>query len=498
MDAYVQLALIEKAKRVFTNAETFLSFPLLAPFSFSPEQVAAINAPQSAADYATAADFARIVNFIPRDIVATVDGESFLWDVYEDVLDRAEVASGNTSAAADTAAAATLYVTSDDGSRAESPAYKEYRQYRDAWIAAQEDYTAQSLSADSLTGDARAQWSDVEEPALRAAIAAAEAAWEQQGRKAEIEAALLSADRVSATDPRLSWREWQNDFNPDIDMISDPTSGGRYAPTGYSPRDLSGDDAWLHFDLSSAEMATLVAEAPANLRVVLTDNSASDFEHVAFDYRSVGIMRPWFHSEVFKARTWRTPEERPLSDGGSPPSGRCPAYVAALVFVRNVSITRRANDAAPPVPGDLRFTLQPSLLTNRPLILDKALIARMQVAPTQRPVKPEPPVPATGQPQLAFRRLSQQSFNLATVAKLRTAVRPAPVLRSPATAIRPRIDITRLGPSLFRPVRPAPPPKPTAPAPPFAPAPSQDVSILAFICKWLPKAPDPSADFKWS
>jgi len=505
MDAHVQLALIEKARRVFATDETFLSFPLLSPLSFAPKQIAAMNAPASAADYATAADFARIVNFVPRDIVATIDGETFLWDIYGDLLARAQVATGEKPSAADQAAAAMLYIADDHGTRTESPAYRQYRQYRDAWIVSQENYNAQRLTAESAADEAaRTQWTTTDEPALRAAIAAAKTAWEQTGHKVEIEAALASYERISAIDPQSSWREWQANFNPDIDMVGDPSSGGRYAPTGFSPRDLSGDDAWLHLDLSSDEMAKLVSGAPPELRVVLGENSASDFEHVGFDYRSVAVTRPWFRSSALTARTWRIPPtEEALSDGADPPSGRCPAYVCALVFVRNVRFTRRAAAPKASGPDGLQFTLQAQLLTKRSLVVDSALVARMQVAPALRAATPAQTDARSGQATVAFKRLSQQSFKMAAPAVpraaavhpiARTAVHRA--VQAPAAA---RVRRHRkLGPRVVKPVRAAPAPQPALPTTPAPAAPSGDVSVLAFICKRLPKAPDPRPDLKWS
>src|SRR5262245_11077210 len=92
MDVFVQLALIEKTKRVFAaDASVMLSFPLLAPIHFSEAGLAALLSPQTTQDFAVAADFARAVNFLPRDMVASAT-ERTLWDVFGDVLDRAEVA----------------------------------------------------------------------------------------------------------------------------------------------------------------------------------------------------------------------------------------------------------------------------------------------------------------------------------------------------------------------------------------------------------------------
>src|SRR5690348_7483383 len=143
IDAYVQVALIEKAKRVFVaDPSVFLSFPLLSPLGYQPETLAALAAPSTPSDFAAAADFARAVNFLPRDMVASGLGDRYLWDIYGEVLTRAEVAKGDGPGTGPGGGASLLYDVAPGGTRTESAVYRAYRQYRDAWIVAREDYGA--------------------------------------------------------------------------------------------------------------------------------------------------------------------------------------------------------------------------------------------------------------------------------------------------------------------------------------------------------------------
>lgn len=530
MDSRVQVALIEKAKLVFGREDNvFLSFPIVSPIGFQPETLSAVLAPETPADYMAAADFAQIVNFVPRDIVATPDGETFLWNIYADVLARAEHATGfdNQDDAKVAAARALLYTSDADGTRHESPAYLEYRKYRDAWIVARENYNSQLSTAQALTDPIlQQQWHDELEPQLRAVIDQTKADWEALGHRAEIEAALAQITSSAANDPGSQWSDWQAAFNPDIDLV---TAGAtRFAPTGFSPTDITGDSNWLTATLTEEEIGMLVAAAPPGTQV----SDASDVAQLDFEYRSVSVTRAWFDSGVLTSRIWRNVAgQEMLSDGGSPPMGSLPAYVTALVLVRNVRVTPK-EAAQPATTGPLIFTLPPAVLTRREI--DPSRIVKIQAFP---PVAGGPAVDPEPQMNRAFLRLRRQSFDAAPVehpaipialfrlqprlmenAALNVApaepsaeatpVRPTLLRRLGMTALPPRpaiiaanprnFDRLRLDPSLLTDAQPAPPPQPSPPQPPPPAPPDTSISILAFICRRLPKAPDPLPELTWS
>ena len=51
------------------------------------------------------------------------------------------------------------------------------------------------------------------------------------------------------------------------------------------------------------------------------------------------------------SRIWRSSDpDLILSDGVAPPTGCCPAYVSAVVFIRNLKVTPRAAVAVDPRP----------------------------------------------------------------------------------------------------------------------------------------------------
>lgn len=515
MDAFVQLALIEKSRRIFaTGGDTFLSFPLLSPLAWGLDDLSRLSAPASGADYALAADFARAVNFVPRDMVAGMGGDEPLWDIYGDVLDRAEPAAGTADPEAQAqgaAARALLYEEDADGTRRESAAYLSYRRHRDAWIAAREDHATQRMTGETATDPAeRLRWYEEGEPALRAAIDAAEAAWREAGRKDEIEAAVAAWRRAAANDPQGRWDEWRAGFEPDLDLLTDAW-GGRFAPTAFAPRDIASGDAWLRFEMTGPEMAALVAGAPPELRV-LQDGRGAEVERVAFDYRSVAVVRPWFQPEALTSGLWRAPAGASLaalSDGADPPQGRCPAYVSALIFVRRLRVTTRAG-APPEASGGAIFTLPAERLTSRQLRLHAQATPGLRV--TAAPVPPEE-VRARAARRLRERTFEAMRPEAGIAGMLRPEAAPgmtraepafqaralalaarAPVARAALMRRHRALDVVALSPGLISVLPVAPGPTPDLPPPPPE---DDDVSVLAFVCKRLPRSPDPLPGLRW-
>lgn len=518
MDAYVQLALVEKARRVFsTNAETFLSFPVLAPLSMSADALAAIAAPKSVQDLLVAADFARLVNFVPRDTVATLDGGRTLWEIYADVLARAVVAAGVADPVAEDRrkeALDTLYTTGADGMRQESAAFRTYRQFRDAWFTAQEDFRAKKLTGETSDDPAvRQQWSD-QGPRLRAHLADLESDWRNIGFRDEVEAALAVLEAASAANPIGRWREWQSAFNPDLDLIT--AESGRFAPTGYSPVNLDSDEAWSRFEISMSEIQTLVADAPEELRRALQDDP-DRVEKVSFDYRSVTVTRPWFFEAALTSRIWQMPAgEAELSDGAAPPEGQCPAFVAALVLMRRLEVQRPSGTTT---GGAVTFDLPLHYLTQRVVPAPDEQIKRWRELTHIMPKFDRKEITDVAHVD------EIKKFDVLREREFSTTVVGPRVNREPLLLDREALDArvalpgsVRLQGFRRRPgavevlgVRDGirvwdrfPEGEASGPVgpievyqPPAAGPASTDVTVLAFICKRLPKTPDPLPDLNW-
>jgi hypothetical protein len=490
VDNFAQLALMTKAKLVFESENTFLSFPALSPLSYPPDRLKFSMADGlTAQELSDLSEFARITNRIPRTVLAPVEEGEYLWDVYQNVLHTAQRPAGVLSApeqARYDAAMAVLYTDSAEGLRQPSPMLTAYCQYRDAHIKAQEDYKNCQFTAESSADPAvQAQWQNMDEPRLRQEVQRLEREWLTQGFRAQVEEAQQIEQACNARAPSRAWDEWQKAFIDDLDKDTD-TNQIRYAETGFSPSDLFDMGSWLRFTLTNAEMTRLIQQAPPELQAIYgSDLATPSVDSVSFEYRSVALTRPWFRPALFRARFWRLGTSGgELSDGGNPPQGECPAYIAALVFARNVTIQYRQQMGAPTPkvekPGTL-LTLAPNIQL-RQLSLARAtamsphMVSKVGGAAATRGVSVQPRVALAG-PQKAL-LLKSHTFRA-------------------LEHIQVRRPISTPGPRPSPTPRPAPAPAPApVPAPPPA-QPTDEVTILAFICKRLPRCPDPDPALTW-
>ena len=447
MDALAHLALMAKAKLVFENPDTFMCFPALDPIDYTSDQLnfGAFNSP-SVHERLVYSEFSRFVNALPKGTIFAAN-EKFLWETYGNVLDSAILAQGMMSAA-ETAdyqrALALLGSNQASGQIIPSPQLLAYQHFRDAWFEAVQKYKTEQSTAASLTDpSAQRQWASVDEPRLRGEVDQTHEDWTSKGFKGVIEHAQQVSAAFSSRSPALVWAKWKESFNPDLDLLTDPNQVS-YGPTGFMPADIFKQD-WPTFRITSAEFAQLITQAPKELKDIFgADSSQSAVDQLAFEYRSVKVSRPWFRPEVFEARFWRLPDgAEPVCDGAAA-KGSFPAYIAALVFVRNIQVTLRGNQAVPP-----------TMIRGFP----------------------------------ALRVLTTPAASPSLTIRLAPAVAFHPMMAAEGVG-RPDIPIAV--------ARPAPTTTP-APQPPHPVAdPKTEISILAFICKRLPKSPDPDLTLTWT
>jgi hypothetical protein len=517
VNAVALLALIAKAKLVFESDGTFLSFPVTSPLTKTVDELRFGGAEMTTDDLQELSEFSRIVNCIPRSVFAPVDSVEYLWDVYDEVLRTGQVASGVLTPEEKTrleSALELLYVVTPEG-RTDSDALRAYKQHRDATYAATEAFKAKQLSVEAAQDPTvTAAWESEEAPALRAALASLATAWETEGRQAEIEAAMAVEEAVGARSPATTWNEWQKSFIGDIDIETD-LNKINYAPTGFAPYDAFDED-WPRFTLSRNEINQMSARAPQELIDGLGTGDLGTIEEVSFEFRSVALTRPWLRPGVFSSHFWRLPPgSEALSDGATPPSGRCPAYVSALVFARNISIrSAPAPSGSEPLDPRLVFFIDRArLLADRPEIA--SLTARLIPEPTVLHAK----VTASTTMLRAASRLLATRFSSSAVGAaapgvvsprieaLRVLARPMLTTIGPTVAAASERPAIRLGRSALRvaglravtdasaaaPAAAPPPP----PEPIVVSTPPDEIRILAFICRRIGPCPDPDPTLTW-
>lgn len=480
MDAAAQLALMTKAKLVFETPGTFLSFPVLDPLTYRADQLRFGTG--TVADLGEASEFARIANVMPEGVVTAPAGGEVLWEVCADVLQAAEVAAGSMTAqdkARYDKAVGYLYETSIDGGlRRDSAVLRTYKQCRDAYISAVEDYKAGQLTAQTSTDSAlAAAWQGVEQ-AKRLVVSELQAAWDSTGSRDMVEEAMQVEVALGGRSPIRRWSEWRSALVDVLDLATD-TAQNRFAATGFAPANVFDAGPWPSMTLSHDEIAGLVAQAPPELTSVLGGGAVdgSDIASLSFEYRSVAILRPWFRPEMLTTGFWRLgPDGGELSDGGSPAAGRCPSYVAGMVFVRNVVVQtqsgggwhrqrgRRMRDlfrVSDEVQAQFATVESFHLPT---LVAESALEVHMTaLRETAAPV-PQPSSAAARLQEL----LGGQSFTMAE--------QPQIALDHVQAEFAP-LDATLVA-------------EPETPDEP-------DITVLAFICKRTPRCPDPAEGMQW-
>ncbi len=501
MDALAQLALMTKAKLVFESPDTFLSFPALMPISYSPDEMKFQDA-TSARQMKTFLDFSTLTNALPQGTLFQPSLDRVLSDVYQGVLENAQLAQGILTAdqtAELESAQSFLSVQDDNGLPVDSPRLVAYKRCRQAWFAATQDYNNQKISATaSADPNVQAQWRDNGEPLARAKVEAAVSDWETNGLKAQIEQAQQIEQTCEARSPQSKWKNWRDLCRPAIDFPTDPITNTPFAPTMFSPYDIIDHGAWPTFSIVGSDIPNLVTQAPAELANMFRGISGSTtIDSLSFEYCSVVLNRPWYRPEVFQSRFWRLSDPTAqLSDGNVPPQGDWPAYIAAVVFARNIVVTTHDAAVTP---------LQP-MRTFPPLLLENVHIAQQPAAR---------PMPAVLRPQVAVFAMTAAPIaqpqvramlgrRVAMVEPSASVARPAAAFVAPSramtaasinAAVRARLAASTFSRTAVTTAGPTASPTPTPSI--QTESSGTQISILAFICKRLPKCPNPDPSLNW-
>lgn len=550
IDAIAQLALSQKAKQVFGGENTFLSFPI-TPLQYTKHDLSFVQN----FNVSRLKEFSLLVNLIPTGQAWQPTASQFLWDTYGDVLGGhdTEVAQSTRTVQEEVQyqqAIQFLTVQGQNGWPEPSPAAKAYNQFRDQWFVLQERYNAAKLTGETTTDSTlRHHWMTVEEPQLRQQLQDLDTRWINEGFKQEVEQFQAVRSRLGAKNPHQTWGGWNSKFDPNINALTD-TDGVEFYPSSFSPINALEAGSWQTFNLTRDEVNAMVNAAPAELRTRLAaDLQASDIESISLEFSSAAVVRTWMDSDLFKARFWRfTNRSRQLSDGNRPPVGQCPAYVSAVVFARNITVKRRVPPPAPvpvptPTPAPTPTPVPPVVvrpIRPRPdILIDPTDFPKGKKYWDRPPVMMKMMASPTPTLDLAYPILNATTLNAATAPTFNSSAPAAAANQSlkigqPGANLNPQIAAAQRQdlPSLQQRLTPLQPPnlvkplptpeltsqafhrlrqeaviRPTLPQTAKAPEDFSKVTtastgtdqiyILAFICKPLPLSPNPDPALQW-
>lgn len=494
MDSALQLALMTKAKKVFGADDTFLSFPV-SPLPYTKRDLdffSARDADDVRQSQRNLQAFSTLVNLIPDDEAWSPTETLFLWDVYKQVLlegDFATSARTPEEEATYQKALAFLRTARADGVWEDSAPLKAYRQHKDAYLVAEQKYVADKSTGEHAADETeRRRWRDVTEPAQRANLTELSGKWITAGHKNEVEVAQAKVVSLGARSPILTWSEWKGRFNADIDTLTSAEDSSTVYPSFFSPSNAIDDHAWQSFKLGKEEVKVLINEASPELRArFAADSKKTSGKSLTFEFSSAAIQRPWFMSDAFRARFWRFPDKsRIVSDGGRPAKGPCPAYVTAVVFARRMKEEK-------PKPSFWE-KLGKEVLSSATTATAKGF----QFDALSGQEKPRTAAPTPAQPAAALKGVPKHILadfaGTLTGGGKNAEVKPVTAPEASAKGLR---NLQTL--SFQRPVEPSPQLSPAAnPASaPSEPVQDDSIYILAFICKSLPKCPDPDPTLQW-
>lgn len=535
--AAASLALAVKLKMIFKEMfekeDKYLAFPNLAGLGFSYSYLEFMKDPSRTSLSAQEqlnfmADFSRQLNFIPEDKLAYVpDSSRFLWDEVRKILtDSIFAESALTPDEERQLTEAMDFLTDDqidtEGNRipVNSPQVSRYYEYKTIAEEAERIYLDEKLSVKFAEGpDAqqlKEKWDAYREKQLKEAWDKAEEDWINLGFKRQVE-------EYSALKNSLELRKYLNIYRQGylnelaISEIFDLNGRGiGFYTTFFSPSDAFDKQIpWTSITLTKSEIVGLVKEAPPELKNIFgADQGDVDIEAISFEYNNIVILRPWFKPEFFKSRYWKLPDDRVISNGQVPRDGILPAFITSMIVARNVRITRRKEVA------------------QQPVVLP--LVSKVPIQNYQVIEKPEPaPIPVV-------ERFDTKRMVLArsTLAERSSFTRVSAASATPVAAIsRGSIRVPkRLATDTFEPVADDKIKEGYLQIRPFYKAAKYEgttiktphrydlifanlkddlrlqpensqlvtetinfdgVSVLALVCKRIPKSPDPDASLQW-
>jgi hypothetical protein len=271
---------------------------------------------------------------------------------------------------------------------------------------------------------------------------------------------------------------------------------------------------WSKVTLVKEEIQNLIGQAPSELKGMFTATHGNDdIESLSLEYRFVDVIRPWYRPEFFSSRYWRMPGDIVVCDGAVPRQGKIPAYITGLLAVRNVTVSK--NRSAPTKENILPILNAVPLQKLRPMTRSSPTpaVARVVHAPAARLARPvaiadhrSGAKPAPKPARITIRPAGKSTFTagriLATPRRVDPKKAPVIVARNKTAFVRAKYTGMTVK---ARPIKPAL----VALSPMNKPSPEKarktvtethnfdGITVLAYVCRRLPKSPNPDSSLQW-
>lgn len=521
MDSRISLAMANKLRMLFEREDKFLTYPLGIGFDYrylSFMQDPAVTGLTLQEQLNDKGDFARLMNLIPHDSATySPDADRPLWTAVKSVLIGADYAtSGLTAAEARQLDEAIAFLTDEvvqGGSKVlvYSAAVRRYYHCKTIYDAADKTYLDEKVTVESTTGPAgdrlKAQWAQYREKQFRSARDKAMQDWMALGFKAEVENKQAIQRQLEPKKYlQLGGESYLNDIELSelVDVTGNPIS---VCTTFFSPYDVfNKTTTWTKITLTKAEVDTLVLGAPADLKALFGAGGGADDGIVAItlEYNDVPIMRPWFHPEFFESRSWRLADNSVVSDGAVPRRGLIPAYITSILAVRNLVITRKKAMAQRPIMipiiatkalGDIKFSPAPTLDTAKLRSERLAPETRFAITETRAASRRAGSAPVNSRRPITAMPTAAATMPRTVPDRVTGLDSLAPAQRNAYVAIK--YDRTTIAtPPIWIPPKQDLPPADTGELV-TEPYDLPGVAVIAYICKRVPKAPNPDTALSW-
>ncbi len=328
---------------------------------------------------AQASDFARLVNLVPdpsgvydraQQASALKTDDRLIWQVYGNVLQFSEVASGELTAEQKQKiekfqnllrvkkTVRDLYTDEETEEAVDGPVLKAYNTKMTEYLAAATEYNNKRIAAMNSDNPVVVQDWALNAANYRRRVKAAMDAWVSGGYKNEVDQMNAFIDQTTRRDLTLLKARLQDQF--DAGKLTD-LNDQEFLFTSFTPANFATREGWTSFSFREAneksyersETNAWGAELAGSkglfkARFATTGEISSTEQKVdtskftmSFELAQVPISRPWFAPELVVNSAWRFAAGKgmsPLSDGGRPPKGQLVAYPTAAVFIRNVEL----------------------------------------------------------------------------------------------------------------------------------------------------------------